>query len=125
MSTEHETIKTEPTHELYESCDKCFYADLDLALCRAMACKHAFNIIKECFKPREVKPPAIEPTRWTPCSERLPEEECRHYLVTEMLKEGHCLCILYYSNDESNQDFWNRHVLAWMPLPEPWKGEEG
>lgn len=74
--------------------------------------------------------------KWTPVSERLPEIG-EHY-VSEP-------CIVYCSNGaygfaelEENifgQVGWNcerddeyheplGEVLAWMPLPEPWKGEE-
>ena len=73
---------------------------------------------------------------WIPCSERLPENE------------DYVLCWYEYKimggthNGELNQTYgvgwffkrnrsWlvdssigiNAHVLAWMPLPEPWKGE--
>ena len=80
--------------------------------------------------------PAQPEQRWIPCSERLP-----------VIKEHHVSepCIVYCSNGaygfaelEENifgQVGWNcerddeyheplGEVLAWMPLPEPWKGEE-
>ena len=73
---------------------------------------------------------------WVPCSERLPDIKEHH--VSEP-------CIVYCSNGaygfaelEENifgQVGWNcerddeyheplGEVLAWMPLPEPWRGEE-
>lgn len=82
------------------------------------------------------KLPPEKPERWIPVSERLPEIG-EHY-VSEP-------CIVYCSNGaygfaelEENifgQVGWNcerddeyheplGEVLAWMPLPEPWKGEE-
>ena len=55
--------------------------------------------------------------QWIPCSERLPEEE-GYYLTTTMYQKVYC-------------DYWNgdnfdrtEMVVAWMPLPEPWKGEQ-
>ena len=55
--------------------------------------------------------------RWIPVSERLPEKE-GYYLTTTIFKEVYC-------------DYWNgdnfdrtEMVISWMPLPEPWKGEE-
>lgn len=55
--------------------------------------------------------------QWIPCSERLPEEG-GYYLTTTMYQEVYC-------------DYWNgdnfdrtEMVIAWMPLPEPWKGEQ-
>ena len=77
-----------------------------------------------------------QPERWIPCSERLPDIK-EHY-VSEP-------CIVYCSNGaygftelEENifgQVGWNcerdddyheqlGEVIAWMPLPEPWRGEE-
>ena len=74
--------------------------------------------------------------RWIPCSERLPDIKEHH--VSEP-------CIVYCKNHaygfaalEENifgQVCWNcerddeyheplGEVLAWMPLPEPWRGEE-
>jgi hypothetical protein len=79
--------------------------------------------------------------RWIPCSERLPEENGR-YLVTRGLKACDSLWnrvyILNYSDlmglkkekiwwsgNVGKSDF-ERHdnVLAWMPLPEPYKESE-
>ena len=65
--------------------------------------------------------------RWIPCSERLPEGG-RVVLVTE--KGGfirHC----EYANYCDFQEFQTveegltvHDVIAWMPLPKPYKGEE-
>ena len=43
--------------------------------------------------------PTIEPQHWMPCSERLPEGDYTIKLV-------------------------NYEVIAWMPPPDPWRGEE-
>ena len=63
--------------------------------------------------------------RWIPCSERLPEE-FGEYLVTK--KAIGWNCEEYNSNDIAYFDNEGFHkadkVIAWMPLPEPWKGEE-
>lgn len=66
--------------------------------------------------------------KWIPCSERLPQ--CgfgMHYLVT--LKDGHCF------KDDVYEAFYDKYgwhigdneladdeILAWMPLPKPYKG---
>lgn len=61
--------------------------------------------------------PTIEPEqRWIPVSERLPEKDgC--YLTTTMYKQVYC--------DYWNGDYFDRTetVIAWMPLPSPYKGE--
>lgn len=77
---------------------------------------------------------------WIPCSERLPEKSGQ-YLVTRGHKScgnlwnrvyiinysdlmGLCKERIWWSGDVGKSDF-ERHndVLAWMPLPEPYKIE--
>ncbi len=79
--------------------------------------------------------------QWIPCSERLPERNGR-YLVTRGLNACGSLWnrvyIINYSDlmgIKSERIWWNGNVgksyferiddvMAWMPLPEPWKGEQ-
>lgn len=79
-------------------------------------------------------------SRWIPCSERLPEENGR-YLVTRGLNA--CVSLwnrvyivnysdlmglkkekIWWSGNVGKSDF-EKHddVLAWMPLPKPYKAE--
>lgn len=69
--------------------------------------------------------------QWIPCSERLPEKD-GEYLVT-MLYFGEKTVEVdrfshYETDDEHNgEPFWMYgydNVIAWMPLPETWKGGE-
>ena len=54
---------------------------------------------------------------WIPCSERLPEK-CGAYLVS--YKNTNCIpCATVFDGVQ----FLDKHVIAWMPLPEPWRGE--
>lgn len=57
------------------------------------------------------------PNGWIPCSERLPSKN-GEYLVTG--RQGAVNKRKY----EDGHWYGNWAVLAWMPLPEPWKGEE-
>lgn len=68
--------------------------------------------------------------RWIPCKERLPEDE-EEVIVSVRDDSGdntldYSSCGWYACAG----DFWvvdnepNYHVVAWMPLPKPWKGEE-
>lgn len=59
--------------------------------------------------------------QWIPCSERLPDENGR-YLTTNSS----------WGYFEVDWNVWingewlypNENPVAWMPMPEPWKGEE-
>lgn len=62
--------------------------------------------------------------RWIPCSERLPETEDKVLCCTATKKGGKNIVIGYYM---ATMKYWvcgmNSNVIAWMPLPEPYKGE--
>lgn len=69
------------------------------------------------YRSIEALPSAQPEPKWIPCSERLPEKD-GYYLTTTM----------YYQvyRDYWNGDNWDRTemIIAWMPLPEPYKGEQ-
>lgn len=79
------------------------------------------NCIEEIVNLPSVKP---EP-KWIPVSERLPEEG--RYLVTryDYVTKSSFIDILWFKKNT----WWNRQitgnfsVVAWMPLPEPYRGE--
>ena len=54
--------------------------------------------------------------QWIPCSERLPKEDGR-YLCTYS-DFGTCVDFGLYTDGQ-----WIIEPIAWMPLPQPWKGE--
>lgn len=66
--------------------------------------------------------------RWIPVSERLPEDEQEILFST---KTGRVHSGKYHDDDSANRWYshrdkcraWNNVVSAWMPLPEPYKGE--
>lgn len=61
------------------------------------------------------------PSKWIPCSERLPEEE-GSYLLTLTTASGIRyvgMGLLFSDGKFAKHD----SVIAWMPLPEPYKGE--
>ena len=66
-------------------------------------------------------PSAQSEQQWTPCSEGPPEEESE-VLVTTSWSD---VCKAWYSNGKWRAEFINEYdddeILAWMPLPEPWK----
>ena len=71
--------------------------------------------------------------RWIPCSERLPEENGQ-YLITVKYVHEYDYEDIYSEHGEWVDGKWDmfmfghcgkvESVTAWMPLPEPWRGEE-
>ena len=76
--------------------------------------------------------------RWIPCTERLPEIGDT-YIVTGIQKDPHEKEWHYFVDVASNygdyiDDYWDTfndwiegqetHIVAWMPLPEPYKMDE-
>lgn len=62
--------------------------------------------------------------QWIPCSERLPEEN-EDYLVTAYDGIKHRITIVSFKGHwilTGTRAYWR--VIAWTPLPEPWKGAE-
>lgn len=63
--------------------------------------------------------------RWIPCSERLPDKG-QEVLAT--MDYGDITMAEYLGGDawftqEGNANSCTEEILAWMPLPEPWKGD--
>lgn len=72
--------------------------------------------------------PTVEakPVEWIPCSERLPEE-AGFYIVTKRQKSGEIQVALgsyrpLFNEWSGNGNF--KDVLAWMPLPEPYREDD-
>ena len=63
---------------------------------------------------------------WIPCSERLPEV-WKSVLVTSGHLRVRDIRIAFVNENMEWCSIWNScepDILAWMPLPEPYKGEE-
>lgn len=79
---------------------------------------------------------ALEGTKWIPCSERLPEDSQfvlmtirrmdKHYNHKPFISVGYITWnqSLWWCAHDGDCEPNNVKVDAWMPLPEPWEGEE-
>ena len=78
--------------------------------------------------------PSAQPKpRWIPCGERLPEKaEGQYWVCTDTGYQCQCRWTDdVYGLGSSGEWAWKifdipqySHVIAWMPLPEPYKGEQ-
>ena len=81
---------------------------------------------------------ALKETQWIPCSERIPEEPKENLVFDGKCLEVYLVTTKYGSSDQDKvypfRAFWNGinftdgwgilDVIAWMPLPEPYKEAE-
>ena len=84
------------------------------------------TVVNECkrsFRNMIDEQPTVEATqKWVPCSERLPEKE--EYVLLSLVNLD--IVIGFRANAK---DYWyyggqyltHNNVIAWMPLPEPYK----
>ena len=74
--------------------------------------------ISECVEPSDIP-------QWIPCSERLPE--IGQYVICQC--RAGIIDVLALDNDgiwfhDTEQEYYHDYVIAYMPLPEPYKWEE-
>lgn len=110
---------------------KCFGKECENDDCTVCVCERVIEIIRSHMD--EVNDTNV-PSNWIPCSERLPSEEefikayCRNSYAAEfivMIKGATLPTTLYFKNGswtDMKGNYYN--VVAWQPLPEPYKGEE-
>ena len=73
--------------------------------------------------------PSVQPERWIPVTERLPENTGKWLCCTS---DGDVMILFYdapgtkervfYRWDDRGYFYRTFDVIAWMPLPEPWRG---
>lgn len=69
---------------------------------------------------------ALEQTTWIPCSERLPEPRTDVWTCSDIGQiQGYYEenVGVWYASFGQGRDYLELYVTAWMPLPDPWKGE--
>lgn len=106
--------EVEMTHD--DNDEQIYYIDAD----------NAISVIEQL-------PSAQPEPQWIPCSERLPEETLKSYWIcTDAGYQCECRWtnINHLFTDLTMKWHWHimdvpqyDSVVAWMPLPEPWRGE--
>lgn len=107
----------------------CFGKECENDDCTVCVCERVIEIIRSHME--EVNDTNV-PSNWIPCSERLPNEiefqeaYCRNQYAAEFLvtiKGATRPTTLYFKNNswfDEQRDYYK--VVAWQPLPEPYKG---
>ena len=83
----------------------------------------------------KLPPEDVQPVQWIPCSKRLPNDndynscmECIDGAVWYLTEKGAMGLGYYYESTKqwaTTDDLkTDGKVVAWMPLPEPWKGSD-
>ena len=112
-----ETVSTNPEH--FKSSEKFieFMDDTDIASFGKWQWANGFNTALVATTVQLKNLPSAE--RWIPVTERLPDES-GEYLVTIRSM----LYISWFYKDDGVWSFRNADLMAWMPLPTPYKGGE-
>lgn len=93
------------------------------------------QVMADIVTPIVISQPTVEPQKWIPVSERLPDLD--KYVLCTVNDQGEgnevaMMCLTtsiraddYYWTDYACEYSWELcEVFAWMPLPDPWEGEE-
>ena len=94
---------------------------------RQALCEYALNQKDKSVTPNDIMrfPSAQSEPQWIPCSERLPE--IGQYVICQC--RAGIIDVLALDNDgiwfhDTEQEYYHDYVIAWMPLPKPYKEEE-
>lgn len=81
----------------------------------------AFICGVECYRDYiEELPSAQQEQRWIPVSERLPEKNGRYLVSNTKWGANEVDWNIFYKEPKEGW-LWEEGVIAWMPLPEPYK----
>ena len=90
--------------------------------------EHHPPVFDECWEAGGMAIEALKSRpKWIPCSERLPDNPSPVIITVLWHKpyDNYEVTIGEYWNETEGWGNWeNAEIVAWMPLPEPWKGGE-
>ena len=114
-----------------EPCNDCISRQAAIAVADyadyiGLAIEDVKKVTDEIVKGLKVLPPVTPAQKWIPVSERLPKDS-----ADVLATDGQLIFIAWYEDKErtgwySVDKFYNPYtpILAWMPLPEPYKEVE-
>lgn len=102
------------------SCMKCRVFDFKESLCEDEFCKMYHGEGTDLDFINSVKASAQQ---WIPCSERLPDKDGIYLVTHRTFGKLEVTWNIFYGGEHASW-LWNDEIIAWMPLPEPYKGEE-
>ena len=84
------------------------------------------QVMADVVTPIVISQPTIEPQKWISCDERLPE------VGQKVLASTNKTCftqVFKGTSGASNSSWWwekktIKHIVAWMPLPDPYKEDK-
>lgn len=84
-----------------------------------VALKDVNKLIREIYSSNQCKCTEL---KWIPVEERLPEESLNSVIGWDAYRER-CVFVQYYMNDWILGNHESVNIVAWMPLPEPYRKE--
>ena len=137
MSEQYELTIDELNEKIrkYEGQIKALRTEIEQDTVMVGACRDEINDLRKCLEEKLEKEADIQiaqpEQRWIPVSERMPEPytpvlisavEGDHYIVECGMTRN--IGIIHQKPEWITADFgFPVKVVAWMPLPEPWKGD--
>lgn len=125
----HVELSKEEKKKVYKHFEKqknmaCKLVDADALIDKAWYAENGFGWEKVVSVNDINIAPTIDPVKWTPCGEGPPKEESE-VLVTTSWND---VCKAWYSNGKWRAEFTNEYdddeILAWMPLPKPYRKDD-
>ena len=105
-------INERPEQDI-DHCGNCIHSADGLEVCVLRTCKYAIGELIDCYEPKQLE------QRWISCSERLPSKaDHTDDMVLVCYRNGSVRFNTYMNG-------WVQgNPVAWMPLPEPYKGDD-
>ena len=69
--------------------------------------------------------PAVDVPKWIPVTVKLPEKDGEYFITWMDASQCRFVNVVRYSEEYGFGGIWNECIIAWMPMPKPYKGGIG